>query len=116
MRNDPKYWDKHYSGTEEEIKLCRKYSYSDRCRYYLSREDVVAAVNKLIDNMSKVSIPMNMLHQYMPAQYSKIIRGELSLDAYALVKDYIVTVVDDYRYAVKPSFTATTHADGRNLK
>ena len=57
-----------------------------------------------------------MLHQYMPAQYAKIVRGELSLDAYALVKDYIVAVADDYRYAVKPSFAETIHADGRSLK
>lgn len=116
MKKDPKYWEKHYSGTEEEIKLCRKYSYSDRCRYYFAQADVADAMGKLIDNMNKVSIPMNMLHQYMPAQYAKIVRGELSLDAYALVKDYIVAVADDYRYAVKPSFAETIHADGRSLK
>ena len=100
MRNDPKYWDKHYSGTEEEIRLCRKFSYSDKFRYYLSREDVVAAVNKLIDNMSKVSIPMNMLHQYMPISYAKIRSGELKLDPRELAMDGITQFMLDYEGAV----------------
>ena len=35
MLNDDKYWKKHYQGTDLEIRLKRKYSFSDRCRYYI---------------------------------------------------------------------------------
>ena len=37
MCRDDKYWKKHYQGTELEIRLKRKYSFSDRCRYYMPR-------------------------------------------------------------------------------
>lgn len=35
MVADPQYWKKHYQGTKEEIAFKRKYSFSDRCRYYM---------------------------------------------------------------------------------
>ena len=34
MVAQPKYWEPYYGGTEAERALARKYSFSDRLRYY----------------------------------------------------------------------------------
>ena len=66
MLASPANWEKHYHGDEKHLAQCRKYSYSDRARYYIGQPEVVAAMNKLFDNLREYPIPMNMLHQYMP--------------------------------------------------
>ncbi|MDO4983125.1 MAG: class II D-tagatose-bisphosphate aldolase, non-catalytic subunit [Eubacteriales bacterium] len=100
MMNDPSKWVKHYHGDEKQQALCRRYSYSDRCRYYLTVPEVSAAIEALLENMSGIEIPMNMLHQYMPVQYARIIRGHLENSARELVKDYVAELALDYCYAV----------------
>ena len=76
----PANWEKHYHGDEKHLAQCRKYSYSDRARYYIGQPEVVAAMNKLFDNLREYPIPMNMLHQYMPISYAKIREGKLKLN------------------------------------
>ena len=100
MLSNPGNWIKHYHGTEEELRIKRKFSYSDRCRYYLTQPEVVSAQEKLLSNMNGVAIPMGMLHQYMPKQYCKVRDGVLQLRAEELVKDFVATFIDDYNYAV----------------
>ncbi len=99
MLANPKDWQKHYHGTEEELKLKRKYSYSDRCRYYFSRPEITETIETLFSNMETVSIPLSMLHQFMPLQYSRICKGLLSPQPRALVKDYVVCLAEHYNYA-----------------
>lgn len=54
-------WKKHYHGTPEKIKYARKYSYSDRARYYLPVEAVKLAEDKLISNMKLINIPITLI-------------------------------------------------------
>ena len=100
MVEDPKNWAKYYKGTELEIALKRAYSYSDRSRYYMGDKRIVEAMEKLLDNMSKVDIPMGMLHQYMPVQYLRVRDGVIALEPRALVLDNVRVICDDYNYAV----------------
>lgn len=104
MCENPRNWIKHYHGSEKEQKLSRAYSFSDRSRYYFIHPDVEAAMEKLFANIDSVKIPMGMLHQYMPAQYAKVRDGKLAVNARDLVKDGVVSVVDDYNYAVKYNY------------
>lgn len=104
MLENPKNWIKHYHGTEEEIRLDRKYSFSDRCRYYFVDPRVDTAMEKLFFNMDNVRIPLGMLHQYMPRQYARVRDGRLPMKARELVKDCIVELVEDYNYAVKTNY------------
>ncbi|MDD6272032.1 MAG: class II D-tagatose-bisphosphate aldolase, non-catalytic subunit [Bacilli bacterium] len=104
MLENPKNWKKHYHGSEKQIALARKYSFSDRCRYYLTDPKVVSAMQKLFSNFDEVNIPLHMLHQYMPNQYIKVRDGKLELKARELVKDHIVNLVEDYNYAVKHNY------------
>ena len=71
MLEKPDNWKKHYHGDEKQLALCRKYSFSDRCRYYIGLPEVVESINKLFENLREYPIPMNMLHQYMPISYIK---------------------------------------------
>ena len=100
MLASPANWEKHYHGDENHLAQCRKYSYSDRARYYIGQPEVVAAMNKLFDNLREYPIPMNMLHQYMPISYAKIREGQLKLDPRELAMDGIVQFMLDYESAV----------------
>lgn len=99
MLKHPKYWENHYHGTAKEKAIARKYSYSDRCRYYFSQEKVILAVNRLFDNLRSVEIPMNMLHQFMPYAYQKVRDGKILPDPRILAKEGILQYIDDYEFA-----------------
>ncbi len=104
MMKDPGNWKKHYHGSEEELAIKRKYSFSDRCRYYFAQPEMQNAIAKLFDNMSKVEIPLGMLRQYMPQQYIKVRDGVLSTDPKELAEDCVVHLVEDYNYATKINY------------
>lgn len=99
MLENPSNWIKHYHGDENKLRLSRKYSFSDRCRYYLPAKEVNDAINKLFDNLRSVEIPLVLISQYMPIQYTKIRNGLLKNDPVSLVKDRVVNCIDEYLYA-----------------
>ena len=80
--------------------LARKYSFSDRARYYIGQPEVTAAIDKLFANLKEYPIPMNMLHQYMPVTYAKVRDGVLPLDPKELALDGVTFFMLDYEYAV----------------
>lgn len=101
MLDNPGNWKKHYHGNEQQLALARKYSFSDRCRYYIGQPEVVASMNKLFENLKEYPVPMNMLHQYMPVSYVKVRDGLLPLDPKELAMDGVANFMEDYEYAVK---------------
>lgn len=104
MLKNPGNWKKHYHGSEQELGLKRKYSFSDRCRYYFAQPEMKAAIEKLFENMSKVEIPLSMLRQFMPQQYIKVRDGVLSMDPRELVEDCVIHLIEDYNYATKLNY------------
>ena len=107
MLDNPKNWQKHYHGSDEDKRIARKYSYSDRCRYYFSTAEIKAAITKLFANIDSVAekIPAGLLSQFMPRQYKRVMDGKLAVKAASLVKDYVVECTDDYNYAVSLNYT-----------
>ncbi|MDO4623338.1 MAG: class II D-tagatose-bisphosphate aldolase, non-catalytic subunit [Eubacteriales bacterium] len=101
MTDDPGNWQNHYHGTYKQVALARKYSYSDRVRYYMNDPRIQDAIRKLFDNLVEYKIPMNMLHQYMPIQYRKVCRGELTLAPKDLAMDGAVQFMEDYEFAAQ---------------
>lgn len=102
MLADPKYWQKHYVGTQDEINLKRKYSFSDRCRYYMPVESVAKAREQMIENL-KDGVPLNLLSQFMPIQYTKVREGLLENNPEALIIDRVCNTIDEYLYATHQS-------------
>lgn len=100
MLENPGNWQKHYHGDEKQLHLARKYSFSDRARYYIGQPEVLEAMNKLFANLNANKIPLNMLHQYMPLTYAKVRDGVLPLDAKELAMDGVTNFMLDYEYAV----------------
>ncbi|WP_460293127.1 class II D-tagatose-bisphosphate aldolase, non-catalytic subunit [Clostridium tertium] len=101
MIKNPKDWVNHYSGTGEKIKLERKYSLSDRARYYMPKDEVNFALEKLMNNLEGIEIPMTIISQFMHEQYKKVREGVLKPIAKELLKDRIGEYLDDYVYAVE---------------
>ena len=85
--------------TKIKLRMKRKYSFSDRCRYYMPTPAVEAAKERLISNLRTLGIPLNLLSQFMPIQYTKVREGLLVNDPVELVEDRIINTIDEYLYA-----------------
>lgn len=101
MLTYPQNWEAHYHGDNSKLKLARKYSFSDRCRYYLPNKRVVNAIDRLIRNLRSVDIPLTLISQFMPVQYTKILSGSLKNDSEHLLKDRVVDCIDGYLAATR---------------
>ena len=99
MLQDPKHWKKYYSGTESQQLFKRKYSFSDRSRYYWPDESINSAKNKLIDNLRKNKIPLSLISQFMPYQFYEVLDGKLANDPMELVLNYIRLISGIYSRA-----------------
>ncbi|MBR0035143.1 MAG: class II D-tagatose-bisphosphate aldolase, non-catalytic subunit, partial [Synergistaceae bacterium] len=101
MLENPANWQKHYHGSEHDKYLARKYSYSDRCRYYFSLPEIRNSITKLFANIDSVEVPAGLFSQFMHRQYRKVMDGMLPMKAAALVKDCVAECAEGYNYAVK---------------
>jgi D-tagatose-1,6-bisphosphate aldolase subunit GatZ/KbaZ len=99
MVEDPAWWAGYYDGDPDRQRLARRYSYSDRARYYWPRPAVAAAVERLFHNLDTVGIPLPLLSQHLPDQYRRVRAGELPAQARALAIDHVRDVLRDYAYA-----------------
>ncbi len=99
MLANPQYWDGYYEGDAVAQRTQRRYSYSDRLRYYWADDEVDAARRSLLENLDRVGIPMPLISQFLPHQYDRIRAGELELGANALVIDRVRDAMRPYAYA-----------------
>ncbi len=99
MLIEPKYWLKYYSGDANEKKFKRKYSLSDRIRYYWTESAVNESIKKLIINLNLHTIPEALLSQFLPNQYFAVINGEISNKPDDLINHKISEILEIYNYA-----------------
>ena len=104
MLKDTSKWKKHYHGSELDMKIMRKYSFSDRSRYYISSDNVQQSIDKLMNNLSDTDVPLSLLHQYMPNQAKRIISGELKKDVNDILKACVAEYLRDYINAVNKNY------------
>jgi len=95
----PNYWEKYYYGTEEEKRFARKFSLSDRIRYYWPHRQLAAAVEKLLGNLSYAGIPLTLVSQYMPHLVMPLCEGKIGKSPYDLVIAHIRCVLDFYSFS-----------------
>lgn len=101
MLRQPEYWEKHYHGKVDTQAIARKYSFSDRSRYYWPVNNVQTAVKKLFVNFGEKALPLTLLSQYFPEQYEKIRSGGVHNNCETIIQDKLFTLLDKYRAAIK---------------
>ena len=99
MLDDPSYWQKYYRGRESEQVFARKYSFSDRIRYYWPNHKIQVALKQLFVNLESIDIPTPLLSQYLPVQYQKILQHGITKKPVALIEDKIKEILLKYASA-----------------
>jgi D-tagatose-1,6-bisphosphate aldolase subunit GatZ/KbaZ len=103
MLADPGQWQDYYPGDLREQRLARRYSYSDRLRYYWPDPQVHCAQNALLANLAALDLPLPLISAYLPQQYARIRRGELAAHPRDLVLDHVRDVLRAYGAACDPT-------------
>lgn len=98
MLEKPDNWLKHYHGQPHELAFKRKFSFSDRCRYYFPDKNVDAAISKMLKNLVSAGISLALLSQYMPVQYHHVRTGMIQNDPMDLIYDKIINCLDEYAF------------------
>jgi D-tagatose-1,6-bisphosphate aldolase subunit GatZ/KbaZ len=99
MLRSPGYWLKYYPGSTEKKRFSRKFSLSDRSRYYWVDPDVQNALQKLFTNLQNKPLPLTLISQFSPLQYAKVRSGEIEATPEAILHDRIGCVLEDYESA-----------------
>ena len=105
MQENPSHWKNYHRGDEAALRIARKYSYSDRSRYYWGVAKVRAAVNKLVQNIAQHPAPVSLLSQFLPNQAARIRAGELANRPRDLIRSKICEVTSVYSFACGQSVT-----------
>lgn len=96
MLEHPQHWKNYYDGTPLEQALKRKFSLSDRIRYYWNDPSVQAAFEKLIGNLERKPIPIGLLQQYCPHLVGSVHTPKLRPLPYRIIEASIRAVLADY--------------------
>ncbi len=87
MVKHPEHWKKYYRGDEAEQAFKRKYSLSDRARYYWVQLEVQDAFARLMKNLGEKALPYSLLSQFV---------GKTDLTAEQVIEWKINKVLEDY--------------------
>ncbi len=96
LMGDDKYWKNYYHGSEQDKAYARKFSLSDRCRYYYDDEGIKASIQRLRANIDAADLPFGLLSQYFPEQKERILTCGKKVTADTLIKERIKDVIKTY--------------------
>lgn len=99
MQQSPKNWQRFYQVDKTKQQLYRRFSFSDRIRYYWGQQVNQDAVEKLFNNLQKHPIPLPLLSQYMPLQYLAVRNDGLENTPKSLVLHHVMQVTNRYAAA-----------------
>ena len=99
MLDEPDFWRGYYEGDPVAQRTSRRYSYSDRLRYYWADERVDTARKTLLANLDRIGIPLPLISQFLPVQYERVRAGDLPPVAQSLVIDRIRDALRPYAHA-----------------
>jgi D-tagatose-1,6-bisphosphate aldolase subunit GatZ/KbaZ len=100
MLAEPSYWEGYYANDGPITqRTARRYSYSDRLRYYWSDPEIEAARITLLANLGRTGIPLPLISQFLPYQYDRIRAGRLEAHPQALVVDRVRDALRPYALA-----------------
>jgi D-tagatose-1,6-bisphosphate aldolase subunit GatZ/KbaZ len=99
MLRNPSYWQDYYHGDENQLRISRSFSFSDRCRYYWHEPEVGVEVELLIHNMTVFPPPLTLLSQHLPLEYQAIREGTLQASPLKIIQHRIRSVLHKYAAA-----------------
>jgi D-tagatose-1,6-bisphosphate aldolase subunit GatZ/KbaZ len=102
MVRDPRYWKSYYRGGAVEKRVARKYSPSDRIRYYWPDPEVEAALRRLLGNLERLPLPPALLSQFLPVQHRRLREGKIQHRPVDLIQDRIRETAGEYARACRP--------------
>lgn len=112
MLAEPAQWQGYYDGDPQTQRTARRYSYSDRLRYYWAHPEVDAARRTLLSNLDATGIPLPLINQFLPGQYERLRAGEFQSGAEALVIDRVRDALRPYARACHSHPTFPTDSTG----
>jgi D-tagatose-1,6-bisphosphate aldolase subunit GatZ/KbaZ len=112
MRRNPRYWSGYYMDRERQD-FDLQFSLSDRIRYYWTAPAVEQACAQLLQRLAATGIPLTLISQYLPLQYTAIREGRLTSDPRALVLDAVEQVLRHYDHACRPASVTGSVAPDR---
>ena len=101
MLANPVHWKGYYGGTDEEQRISRRFSFSDRSRYYWTVPEVSAAARVLQENLARTGIPLTLLSQYLPACLNGVREGRIAAAPAVLLRESVCQVLRDYSRAAR---------------
>src|SRR5262249_51591484 len=99
MLRSPGYWRDYYHGDEDQLRIARAFSYSDRCRYYWHEPEVKAEIDLLLENLTAYPSPLSLISQYLPQEYERIRERDLQPSAPGMISSHIRSVLRKYAVA-----------------
>lgn len=82
MRKDPRHWRGFHAGDDEDdLRLRRAFSLSDRCRYYWTSPAVREALGRLHANLEGRRLPRGLVSQFLPDAVEALAGPEPDLPA-----------------------------------
>ena len=99
MLANPGYWQSHYRGDSEDLRVLRHFSYSDRIRYYWAYPAPQEAVRRLLDDLKGTRIPETLISQFLPTLYPRVASGALDPAPRSLVLEAVRDVLRVYAAA-----------------
>jgi D-tagatose-1,6-bisphosphate aldolase subunit GatZ/KbaZ len=100
MLDHPAHWKSHYSGTLEEQRLQRHFSYSDRIRYYWPDPQASAAVKRLMQRLDGRRIPETLISQHLARVYPEVVARKVVPEPRALCLAAVDVALNPYYTAV----------------
>ena len=99
MLANPEHWKSYYRGDGAALRFARRYSFSDRARYYWLQPKVAAALQRLLANLTAHPAPVSLLSQYLPTQSAAVRAKAISNHPVELIHNKILEVIDHYAHA-----------------
>lgn len=99
MLRNPVYWQDYYHGDENQMRISRFYSYSDRCRYYWHEPEVRTEIELLIHNLTAFPPALTLLSQHLPLEYAAVREGGLRPSPTEVIQHRIRSVLHKYAAA-----------------
>ncbi len=97
------HWEKYYTGSPAEQAFKRRYSRSDRIRYYWTQPAVRSALERLMRNLHAREIPVSLMSQYLPVEQEALLAHGFAFSPEAVISERIAGRLGDYFAACYPT-------------